>query len=112
LNSLQPPIHIVPHYLVKSKTPVEPGEPAKAVIREDRQPGTKDDKGKDVTTESWARAAEETVVRDFKESTCAVYEGIWNDQCVLFFFSVFLFLSFFSSLVGFNFVTRNTCLFC
>jgi actin-related protein 4 len=59
----QPPIHITPHYLVTSKTPVDAGAPASATYLELKNP----------PHESFRRLQEERVINEFKESVVQVF---------------------------------------
>lgn len=80
LKSLRAPDHIRPHYLVKSKGPTPPNEPARAVLREDRLAST-DSATPTATTAEFARYEEMRVMHDFKESTCHVWEqNNFNDE--------------------------------
>ncbi|GAA93379.1 uncharacterized protein L969DRAFT_19049 [Mixia osmundae IAM 14324] len=96
----QPPLQVRPHYLVKSKTPVEPGQPANAVYREERMPhfapapvaaaegdavmqdsnaGPTED---DITTASFHAYAEAKVMTEYKETTAAVFDHPWDEKAV------------------------------
>lgn len=77
LRSEQPPVPIVPRYLVSSRPP--PGSDQPAVLREDRSPGSTMGPG---TEESFATSQERKVMDELKESVCEVYPRMWDDQCV------------------------------
>lgn len=63
--SLEPKINIVPHFMIASKTPVEPNAPQQAVFRQfDNQP-----------TDSFRAFEEERVLTEFKESVVQVWPG-------------------------------------
>lgn len=61
----EPPITITPHYMIQSKTPVDAGAPAQAVLKTFAQP----------PTDSFRRLQEERVLTEFKESVVHVWEG-------------------------------------
>ncbi|MBA7490931.1 hypothetical protein ES702_01474 [subsurface metagenome] len=60
LNAHDPPIDITPHYLVKSKQPVEPGQPANVVLKQ--YPA-----GHTPPQSSFRRYQEEKMILEFKE---------------------------------------------
>lgn len=77
LKTQVPPISITPHYLVKSKEPVEPNQPARAILRDERMP---DPSNPDCpTTPSYHRSQEMRVMHEFKETVCEVYSTPWDD---------------------------------
>lgn len=65
----QPPIPVVPHYLVASKTPVEAGAPAQATYRSFATPPTK----------GYRLLQEERVLNEFKESVIQVWDPQRNN---------------------------------
>ena len=64
-SACQPPVHLTPHYLVSSKTPVDAGAPANATYRSFAKP----------PQESFRRLEEERVLSDFKESVVQIWGG-------------------------------------
>ncbi|BGP16247.1 hypothetical protein JCM10213_007688 [Rhodosporidiobolus nylandii] len=80
LNSLsqnQPPIPVTPHYLVKTKESVEPNQPSKAVLRDERIPNPSDPSHP--TTPSYHRLQEQRLLHELKESVCEVLAPAWDD---------------------------------
>ncbi|CEQ39687.1 SPOSA6832_01233 [Sporobolomyces salmonicolor] len=80
LSSLQtqtPPIPVTPHYLVKTKEAVEPNQPSKAALREERMPNPSDPNAP--TTPSYHRAQEMRVMHELKETVCEVLAPSWDD---------------------------------
>ncbi len=65
LSTSQPPVPLVPHYLVESKTPVEAGAPANAVYRKFKVP----------PSDSFRRLQEDRVLGQFKESIVQVWDA-------------------------------------
>jgi actin-related protein 4 len=61
----QPPVPLVPHYLISSKTPVDAGAPANAVYRKFDVP----------PHESFRQFEEERVLTEFKESVVQIWTG-------------------------------------
>ncbi|KAM0752722.1 Actin/actin-like protein [Meredithblackwellia eburnea MCA 4105] len=70
LKSQTPPIPIVPQFLVKSKEPVEPNQPAKAQLRDERKYEEGNEEG--VTSPSYYKSQETRVMHEFKETACEV----------------------------------------
>jgi actin-related protein 4 len=63
--TLQPPAPLVPHYMVKSKTPVDAGAPSNATyVKFDNPP-----------KESFRKLEEDRVLTSFKESVVQVWQG-------------------------------------
>lgn len=61
----QPPVPLVPHYMVKSKTPVDANAPSSATyVHFDKPP-----------TDSFRKLEEERVLTSFKESVVQVWQG-------------------------------------
>ncbi|KAI5476330.1 actin-related protein Arp4p [Pseudohyphozyma bogoriensis] len=77
LKSTAPTTPINPHYLVKSKEPVDASAPAKAVLRTERQPNSEDPACP--TTPSYHKSQEKRVMHEFKETVCEVYNVQWDD---------------------------------
>ncbi|GAA5985790.1 hypothetical protein JCM11641_006207 [Rhodosporidiobolus odoratus] len=75
LQNAQPPITIAPHYLVKTKEAVEPNQPSKAVLCEDRLPTSPSSH----TTPSYHNLEQMRVMHELKESTCEVLAPNWDD---------------------------------
>lgn len=64
-GSMQPPVPLVPHYMVKTKQPVDAGAPSNAVyMKYDKPP-----------TESFRALEEERVLTAFKESVVQAWPG-------------------------------------
>ena len=63
----QPPIPLIPHYLIASKTPVDAGNPSQATLRT-FPPNTE-------PHPSFRHLQEERVLTEFKESVVAVWPG-------------------------------------
>ena len=72
---------INPHYLVKSKLPIEPSLPSRAVLHANRIP-SRDPATPSLTTESFAKYAEAAVMHDFKESCCEASVNMYSDAQV------------------------------
>ncbi|GAA5856974.1 hypothetical protein JCM9279_000519 [Rhodotorula babjevae] len=70
-------IPITPHYLVKSKEPVDAGAPAKATLREERVPNPADPNAP--TTPSYHHLQEMRLMHETKEATCEVLAPQWDD---------------------------------
>ncbi|TNY18285.1 actin family [Rhodotorula diobovata] len=70
-------IPVTPHYLVKTKEPVEPGQPAKATLRDERQPNPSDPDAP--TTPSYHRLQEMRLMHEVKEAVCEVLTPQWDD---------------------------------
>lgn len=64
-GSMQPPVPLVPHYMVKSKQPVDAGAPSNATYMQFPKP----------PTDSFRRLEEERVLTSFKESIVAAWPG-------------------------------------
>lgn len=62
---------VTPQYLIKSRSPVDPGAAANVVLRQDRVQGA---------TSSFRNYHVNRVVNDFKESVAQVLEVPWDDQ--------------------------------
>jgi actin-related protein len=62
---------VMPQYLVKSRTAVDPGASANVVLRQDRLAGS---------TDSFRTYQVARTLNDFKESVAQVLEMPWNDQ--------------------------------
>ncbi|SJX65189.1 related to ACT1-actin [Sporisorium reilianum f. sp. reilianum] len=62
---------VTPQYLIKSRTSVDPGAAANAILRQDRAQGA---------TASFRQYHVNRVVNDFKESVAQVLEVPWDDQ--------------------------------
>ncbi|CDR99164.1 related to ACT1-actin [Sporisorium scitamineum] len=62
---------VTPQYLIKSRTSVDPGATANAILRQDRVQGA---------TASFKQYHVNRVVNDFKESVAQVLEVPWDDQ--------------------------------
>ncbi|ORY81735.1 actin family [Leucosporidium creatinivorum] len=77
LKNSTPPIPVTPHYLVKTKEAVPVGAPAKATLRDERKFNPEDPNCP--TTLSYHRSQEMRVMHEFKESTCEVLSGGWDD---------------------------------
>ena len=60
---------IVPQFLVRRKTPVDPGKPAQAVLYDDRL---------NATAPSFRAYQTMQVLNDMKESVCQVFEAPWD----------------------------------
>ncbi|GAA5864554.1 hypothetical protein JCM8547_005578 [Rhodosporidiobolus lusitaniae] len=73
----QPPVSVTPHYLVKTKESVEPNQPAKSSLRNERLPNPSDPSCP--TTPSYHRLQELRVMHELKESTCEVLTPKWDD---------------------------------
>lgn len=61
----EPPVELVPHFMIASKTPVDAGQPAQAVLRKYTTP----------ITPSFRVLEEERVLTEFKESVVQVWAG-------------------------------------
>jgi hypothetical protein len=70
----RPPIQLIPHQLIASKTAVEINQPPQIVLREDRKAGT---------TDSWRTWAEEREVEEWLHGVGAVFDQGWNEQLAL-----------------------------
>jgi len=70
------PIH--PHYLVKSKLPIEPHLASRAILHTDRICNPADPTS--LTTPSYAKYAEMQTMHDFKESCCSMLETTYTEQ--------------------------------
>ncbi|KAF9534416.1 actin-related protein Arp4p [Crepidotus variabilis] len=66
-------VELIPHQLIASKLPVDPGQPPNYTLRQDRLTGT---------TESWRKWAEEREVEEWVQSVAGVVDQGWNDQMV------------------------------
>lgn len=64
-GTLQPPVPLVPHYMVKAKQPVDAGAPSNATYVQFAKP----------PTESFRRLEEERVITSFKESVVQAWQG-------------------------------------
>jgi actin-related protein 4 len=69
---------VTPHYLVKTKQPVGPNEPAKAVLREERL--IKNDGTENATTQSYHEAQEMRLMHELKEAVCEILPSKWDDK--------------------------------
>lgn len=69
---------ITPHYLVKTKQPVGPNEPAKAELREERI--IQEDGTESPTTKSYHEAQEMRLMHEFKEAMCEILPSKWDDK--------------------------------
>lgn len=63
--SMQPPVPLIPHYMVKSKSPVDAGAPSNATYMQYAQP----------SPESFRRLEEDRVLMSFKESVVQAWPG-------------------------------------
>ncbi|GAA5996601.1 actin family protein [Rhodotorula paludigena] len=70
-------VPITPHYLVKTKEPIEPNQPARAALREERLPNPADPNAP--TTPSYHRLQEMRLAHELKESVCEVLTPSWDD---------------------------------
>ncbi|BGP40213.1 Actin-related protein 4 [Rhodotorula kratochvilovae] len=70
-------IPVTPHYLVKTKEPVDAGQPAKATLREERVPNPADPSAP--TTPSYHRLQEMWLMHEMKEAVCEVVTPQWDD---------------------------------
>ncbi|KAI0637838.1 actin-like protein Arp4p [Trametes polyzona] len=70
-TSTRPPIQLLSHQLIASKTPVDAGVPPKFQLREDRVAGTTD------TWRAWSEAHE---VDEWIQSVAGVLPQGWNEQ--------------------------------
>ncbi|GAA5901109.1 hypothetical protein JCM6882_006120 [Rhodosporidiobolus microsporus] len=77
LREVQPPITPTPHYLVKTKEAVEPNQPARAALRDERLPNPSDPSAP--TTPSYHRLQELRLAHELKESVCEVLSPSWGD---------------------------------
>ncbi|RDW82665.1 putative actin [Coleophoma cylindrospora] len=64
-GSVEPKVDLVPHFMVRSKTPVDAGAPAQAIYREFKIP----------PTASFRALEEDRVLTEFKESVIQVWPG-------------------------------------
>lgn len=64
-NATEPPVKVVPHFMVASKTPVDAGTPAQAIYRQFAEP----------PNASFRAFEEERVLTEFKESVVQVWSG-------------------------------------
>ena len=64
-STLQPPVPLVPHYMIKSKQPVDAGASSNATYVQFAKP----------PTESFRRLEEERVLTSFKESVVQAWQG-------------------------------------
>ncbi|GAA5983625.1 hypothetical protein JCM10908_000356 [Rhodotorula pacifica] len=82
LNSLKAQsVPVTPHYLVKTKEAVEPNQPARAQLREERIPNL-DDQTNSPTTPSYHHFEELRLMHELKESVCEVVTPTWDDNVV------------------------------
>ncbi|EPQ59552.1 actin-like protein Arp4p [Gloeophyllum trabeum ATCC 11539] len=70
----RPAIQLLPHQLIASKMPVEPAQPPKFTLREDRMAKT---------TDSWRIWAESREVDEWIQSVAGVLDQGWNEQAVM-----------------------------
>ncbi|KDE08803.1 hypothetical protein MVLG_00908 [Microbotryum lychnidis-dioicae p1A1 Lamole] len=79
LKTQEPPVEIVPHYLVQQKTAVDPNQPAKAQLRDERMPNPEDPSCP--TTPSYHLSQQMRVMHEFKETTCEfLTTPNWSDE--------------------------------
>ncbi|BGP55511.1 Actin-related protein 4 [Rhodotorula sphaerocarpa] len=76
----QQSVPVTPHYLVKTKEPVEPNQPARAQLREARIPNPADPNAP--TTSSYHHFEEMRLMHEVKESVCEVVAPTWDDNVV------------------------------
>ncbi|KWU41964.1 Actin/actin-like protein [Rhodotorula sp. JG-1b] len=74
-------IPVTPHYLVKTKEAVEPNQPARAQLREERIPNLAEPE-KSATTPSYHHFEEFRLMHELKESVCEVVTPTWDDNVV------------------------------
>ncbi|GAA5965870.1 hypothetical protein JCM8115_000728, partial [Rhodotorula mucilaginosa] len=74
-------IPVTPHYLVKTKEAVEPNQPARAQLREERIPNLAEPE-KSATTPSYHHFEELRLMHELKESVCEVVTPTWDDNVV------------------------------
>ncbi|GAA5820366.1 hypothetical protein JCM11251_005594 [Rhodosporidiobolus azoricus] len=78
LQQAQPPISPTPHYLVKTKESVEPNQPSRATLRDDRLPKPSDSSAS--TTPSYHALQLSRLAHELKESVCEVLTPSWDDS--------------------------------
>ncbi|GAA6040943.1 hypothetical protein JCM8097_003200 [Rhodosporidiobolus ruineniae] len=77
LQNNQPPIPATPHYLVKTKQAVDPNQPARASLHDDRFPNPSDPSAP--TSPSYHQLQQMRLMHELKESVCAVLTPHWDD---------------------------------
>ncbi|GAA6006749.1 hypothetical protein JCM10207_009082 [Rhodosporidiobolus poonsookiae] len=77
LKNSNPPVSPTPHYLVKTKEAVDPNQPAKAQLRDERLPDPSDPSAP--TTPSYHALQVSRVAHELKESVCEVLTPTWED---------------------------------
>jgi actin-related protein 4 len=64
-TTMQPPVPLIPHYMVKSKQPVDAGAPSNAIYAQFAKP----------PSDSFRKLEEERVLTSFKESVVQAWQG-------------------------------------
>ncbi|POY74614.1 hypothetical protein BMF94_2375 [Rhodotorula taiwanensis] len=73
-------VPVTPHYLVKTKEAVEPNQPARAQLRDERIPNPSDPNAP--TTASYHHFEEVRLMHELKESVCEVITPTWDENVV------------------------------